>query len=110
MQIRKPADIPSSEITPRSGYEWYMNRRKFLRGAASAVAAAGSAAIGAERVAELFDPRVGALAGTKLDTVKSPLSTTGEDLTSFNDLTHYNNFSEFGVQKNEPALNAGALP
>jgi sulfoxide reductase catalytic subunit YedY len=66
--------------------------------------------LGAERLAEVFEPRIGALAGTKLETVKSPLTTTGEDLTSLNDLTHYNNFYEFGVQKNEPAENAGALP
>jgi methionine sulfoxide reductase catalytic subunit len=110
MQIRKLADIPSSEITPRSGYECYMNRRKFLRGAVSGVVAAGASALGAERLSELVSPRIGALAGTKLDTVKSPLTTTGEDLTSLNDLTHYNNFYEFGVQKNEPALNAGVLP
>jgi sulfoxide reductase catalytic subunit YedY len=87
-----------------------MNRRKFLRGAVSGVLAAGAAALGAERVAEVFEPRIGAQAGTKLETVKSPLSTTGEDLTSFNDITHYNNFYEFGVQKNEPAQNAGGLP
>jgi sulfoxide reductase catalytic subunit YedY len=71
---------------------------------------AGAAALGAERVLELLEPRVGALAGTKLETVKSPLTTTGEDLTSLNDITHYNNFYEFGVQKNEPAQNAGGLP
>ena len=106
MLIKKSADIPSSEITPRSGYEWYVNRRKFLRGAVTA----GAVALGAERVMELLEPRVGALAGTKLDTVKSPLTTTGEDLTSLNDITHYNNFYEFGVQKNEPAQNAGGLP
>jgi methionine sulfoxide reductase catalytic subunit len=106
MLIRKPADIPSSEMTPRSGYESYMNRRRFLRGAA----AAGVAALGAERLADVISPGTGALAGTKLETVPSPLSTTGEDLTSLNDLTHYNNFYEFGVQKNEPAQNAGVLP
>ncbi|MDR3773259.1 MAG: protein-methionine-sulfoxide reductase catalytic subunit MsrP [Terracidiphilus sp.] len=111
MLIGKPSDIPSSEITPRDAYEDYVNvrrseRRSFLRGAV----AAGAAALGAERLGELFDPRIGALAGTKLDTVKSPLTTTGEDLTSLNDLTHYNNFYEFGVQKNEPGQNAGALP
>jgi len=106
MLIGKPADIPSSEITPRSGYEWYMNRRSFLRGAA----AAGAAALGAERLADVISPGTGALAGTKLETVPSPLTTTGEDLTSLNDLTHYNNFYEFGVQKSEPAQNAGVLP
>jgi methionine sulfoxide reductase catalytic subunit len=110
MLIGKPADVASSEITSRSGYEWYMNRRKFLRGAAASTAAAGAAALGAERLAELISPRVSAFAGTKLDTVKSPLTTTGEALTSFEDITHYNNFYEFGVQKNEPAENAGGLP
>jgi len=110
MLIKKPADIPSSQITPRSGYEWYMNRRKFLRGAISGVVTAGAAALGAERLAEVILPRIGALAGTKLDTVKSPLTTTGEDLTSLNDITHYNNFYEFGVNKDDPAKNAGGLP
>jgi len=110
MLIKKSSGIPSSEITPRSGYEWYMNRRKFLRGAASGAVTAGAAALGAERVAELFEPRVGALAGTKLETVKSPLTTTGEDLTTLNDITHYNNYYEFGVNKDAPARNAGALP
>ncbi len=110
MLIKKPVDIPSSEITPRSGYQWYMDRRRFLRGAASSTLAAGAAVLGAERLGELFDPRIGALAGTKLETVKSALTTTGEDLTSLNDLTHYNNFYEFGVPKNEPAEHAGVLP
>jgi sulfoxide reductase catalytic subunit YedY len=87
-----------------------MNRRKFLRGAISGVVTAGAAALGAERLAEVILPRIGALAGTKLDTVKSPLTTTGEDLTSLNDITHYNNFYEFGVNKDDPAKNAGGLP
>ena len=51
-----------------------------------------------------------AQAGTKLQTVKSPLTTTGEQLTSFDDITHYNNFYEFGVDKGDPAKNAGGLP
>jgi methionine sulfoxide reductase catalytic subunit len=114
MLIKKPADVDSSEITPRSGYEWYMNRRKFLRGAAASAVTAGAAALGMERVEEMISPHVGARAagqsGTKLETVKSPLTTTGEDLTSFNDITHYNNFYEFGVDKGDPARNAGVLP
>jgi sulfoxide reductase catalytic subunit YedY len=107
MLIAKPSDIPSSLITPQ---EHYLNRRAFMRGAASGVAAAGAAALGAERVAEVFEPRIRALAGTKLQTVKSPLTTSGVALTSLDDITHYNNFYEFGVQKNEPSQNAGGLP
>ncbi len=42
--------------------------------------------------------------------MKSPLTTTGEQLTSFDDITHYNNFYEFGVDKGDPAKNAGGLP
>jgi sulfoxide reductase catalytic subunit YedY len=42
--------------------------------------------------------------------VKSPLTTTGEQLTSLEDITHYNNFYEFGVDKDQPAKNAGVLP
>jgi len=106
MLIQKPADVPSSEITPRSGYDWYISRRKFLRG----VAGASAAVLGADRIAELVSPAIGAQAGTKLQTVKSPLSTTGEDLTTYADITNYNNFYEFGVNKTDPAKNAGGLP
>jgi sulfoxide reductase catalytic subunit YedY len=110
MLIGKPPDIPSSEITPRGDYQEYFNRRRFLRTAA----AAGAAVLGADRLAELaanvIDPRIAAHAGTKLETVKSPLTTTGEQLTSLEDITHYNNFYEFGVDKDAPAKNAGALP
>ena len=110
MLIKKPVDIPSSEITPRSGYEWYMDRRRFLRTALSGAAAAGGAALGADRLAEIANPRTSAHADTRLQTVKSSLSTTGETLTSLEDVTHYNNFYEFGVQKDLPAKNAGVLP
>jgi len=103
MLIGKPADIPSSAITSK---DMYLNRRRFLRGAA----VAGVAALGAERVSRLISPGTEALAGTKLQTVKSGLTTTGEDLTSLNDVTHYNNYYEFGVEKDEPAKHAGVLP
>src|SRR3954470_6809863 len=107
MLIRKPDDIPSSLITPK---DQYLNRRKFMRGAASGLAMAGAAALGLDRLADVISPRTRALAGTKLDTIKSPLSTTGEQLTSLEDITHYNNYYEFGVDKAEPAKNAGVLP
>ena len=106
MLIRRPSDIPSSSITPK---DQYMNRRRFLRGAVSGAAALGAAAVGADRLAELISPRVGVSAATKLDTVKSPLTTTGEELTSYKDVTTYNNYYEFGVQKSDPAENAGVL-
>ena len=107
MLIGKPPEIPSSAITPK---DQYLNRRRFLRGAASTAVAAGAAALGAERLAEVLSPRTAALAGTRLETVKSPLTTTGEELTSMKDVTTYNNFYEFGVDKGQPSQNAGDLP
>jgi sulfoxide reductase catalytic subunit YedY len=101
MLIRKPNDIPSSEITSRSAY---MNRRAFM----AAAGAAGVAAIAGETIARLAHP-ASVRADTKLSTVPSPLSTKGLTETSYNDITHYNNFYEFGVDKGDPARNAGRL-
>src|SRR5690242_4943168 len=86
MLIRRAADIRYSEITPKS---LYLNRRAFL-------ATVPAAFIGARSLA----------AGTKLQTVKGQLTTTGEKINSFNDVSTYNNYYEFGVDKGEPSRNA----
>jgi sulfoxide reductase catalytic subunit YedY len=106
MLIGKPPDIPSSEITSRDDYFRYLSRRRFLKGAA----AAGAAALAADRLGQLVAPRTTVHAGNQLQTVQSPLTTTGEQLTSYDDITHYNNYYEFGVEKDQPAKNAGILP
>jgi methionine sulfoxide reductase catalytic subunit len=105
MRIKKASDIPFSEITPK---ETYLNRRAFMTGAAR-VAALGSVGVAAERFARILAPRQAVEAAGSLVTVKSPLSTTGEALTPLEDVTHYNNFYEFGVDKSDPAKNAGRM-
>jgi sulfoxide reductase catalytic subunit YedY len=76
------------EITPKSVY---LNRRKFLAGVPAAFLGARSAR---------------AQAGAKLPNLaKSPFSTT-EKPNTYNDVTHYNNFYEFGTGKQQPAQNA----
>jgi methionine sulfoxide reductase catalytic subunit len=102
MLISKSNDIVSSEITPKADY---LNRRAFTTGA---LAAGTMAAVG-ERLASLVAPTASVYADTKLTTIKSPLSVTGEQLTSYQDITHYNNFYEFGTDKSDPAKNAGSL-
>jgi methionine sulfoxide reductase catalytic subunit len=102
MILRKPNHIPSSEITSKAQY---LNRRSFL----TAGVAAGAAMLASERLKQMIFPAVGVKAGTQLQTVKSPLSTTGETLTPIQDITNYNNFYEFGVDKGDPAKNAGRL-
>src|ERR1039458_3849643 len=88
MLIKKTADLRYSEVTPKSVY---LNRRKFLAGVPAAFLGARAAR---------------AQAGAKLPSlVKSPFSTT-EKANSYNDVTHYNNFYEFGTGKQQPAQNA----
>jgi methionine sulfoxide reductase catalytic subunit len=100
MLIRKPDEIPSSEITPKSTY---LNRRSFLTGAALAGSAA-VAGIGFRGLANrLADPALVAEANAKIDGIqKSPLSTT-EKQNSYKDVSNYNNFYEFSTDKDEPA-------
>jgi len=95
--IKKPSDIASSEITPRSSY---MNRRKFIVGAA-ATGAAIAGGLYLRRNNWQMEETVHA--GAKLSgIVKSPFSTT-EQPNSFKDITNYNNYYEFSTDKNEPA-------
>ena len=102
MLIKKAPDIRSSEITPQS---LYLDRRKFLAGAAITAAAVSAGA----SLRQLISPAAVAQAGNKIDGVKkSPFSTT-ETITPFNDVTHYNNYYEFGTGKSDPARYAGTL-
>ncbi len=99
MLIKKPANIPSSEITPQSVY---LNRRKFLAG----VSLAGAALAAGRGLLEMVSPSTTVQAGAKLNAVlKSPFSTP-EKQTPYDDVTHYNNFYEFGTSKEEPAERA----
>jgi sulfoxide reductase catalytic subunit YedY len=96
MLIKKAEDIRSSEITPKSVY---LNRRKFLAGAALAGAAAATG-IGLRAI---ISPSATAMAGNKINGIqKSPLSTT-ETVTPYKDVTNYNNYYEFSTEKDEPA-------
>ena len=56
-----------------------------------------------------LDPNRAARAGTKLQYVKSDLSTRGETLTPYESVTAYNNFYEFGTDKEDPSRNATRL-
>jgi len=110
MLIGKPSDIPSSEITSQGSYNRFLGRRRFLRTAIAGAAAAGGAFARADGLANFLSSSSDMPPGTRLQTVKSPLTTTGEQLTTFEDITHYNNYYEFGVDKGDPAKNAAVLP
>jgi sulfoxide reductase catalytic subunit YedY len=99
MLIRKAPDLTYADVTPRSVY---LDRRKFLR----AMGIVGAAAVAGKDLFELALPSDIVFAATKFTgLVKSPFSTT-EKQNSFEDVTHYNNFYEFGTDKGDPAKNA----
>jgi methionine sulfoxide reductase catalytic subunit len=99
MLICKPTDLTYADVTPKSVY---LNRRRFLQ----AMGIAGAVGIAGRRLFELAVPSRIAFAATKFSgLVKSPFSTT-EKVNSFEDVTHYNNFYEFGTDKGDPATNS----
>ncbi|MQB43310.1 protein-methionine-sulfoxide reductase catalytic subunit MsrP [Rhizobium sp. ICMP 5592] len=89
MPSYRPPKITASEITPRS---IYLRRREFLTAAA---AGAGLAIAGGKSA--LADP----LTATKSN------YTVDEKLTPIKDVTTYNNFYEFGLDKADPAKLSG---
>jgi methionine sulfoxide reductase catalytic subunit len=88
MLIRKPADLRYSDVTPKP---LYVNRRSFL---------AGSLALGA------FGALAGPARAGKLDFKKTSYNAGDEKITPLEAITHYNNFYEFGTDKEDPAKNA----
>lgn len=103
MLIQRAAEIPSSEITDRS---LVLRRRDFLRTAATATLGIGGGVLASGCFAGEE-----ARAGTKLaDVVPAPtLFRTDEEPTRKRDATSYNNFYEFGTDKEDPARRAGSL-
>jgi sulfoxide reductase catalytic subunit YedY len=99
MLIRKAPGLTCSDVTPKSVY---VNRRRFLQG----MGLAGVVAASGRSLLSLVAPSTTAYGGTKLaGLAKSPFSTT-EKQTSYDDVTHYNNFYEFGTDKSDPARNS----
>ena len=80
MLIKKPADIASSEITPRNVY---LNRRSFLVGAV----AAGAAAAGLSLYNRLSSPVI-AQASAKIDGIQKSKFSTSESVTPYKDVTN----------------------
>jgi methionine sulfoxide reductase catalytic subunit len=98
MLIRRPrpgdsATVRPSEITSESVY---FERRKLLQ----AALAAGVAGIGAGWAAD-----AGAVSDLKVE--RNPKYTVSDPTNSYEDITTYNNFYEFGLDKGDPAANSG---
>jgi sulfoxide reductase catalytic subunit YedY len=102
MLIKNKPELTYADVTPKN---LYFNRRNFLRG----LSIAGAATLVGERFASILSHPGSIQANSKLATIKSNY-TVGEKVTSENDVTHYNNFYEFGTDKGDPAKNAQNFP
>ena len=106
MLIRRGSDLPAWEITDE---KTYIARSEFIRRAAGAVlgvAAAPLLTVCADDAVADAEP---AAAQTPLENVKPKVVTSDEPLNTFEQITTYNNFYEFGTGKNDPARYAGLM-
>lgn len=98
MLIKRPDDIPPSEITSP---ELYLRRRDFIKtgiGIGASLILPGNAAFAAPKPSAPFSTAR-----------KSTYSTIDESLTDHHDVTRYNNYYEFGTGKADPSRHADAL-
>src|ERR1700721_281933 len=99
MLIQRRPQLTYSDVTPKN---LYFNRRKFLK----AMGIAGAATFAGSSVLDLLSPPSDVHAAEKFSSpAKSPFSTT-EKQNTLEEVSHYNNFYEFGIDKPAPAKNA----
>ena len=100
MIIKKPDDIRSSEITPE---DVYLNRRQFI-------GKAGALGLGAVAAGSLAGCGNGEVSTHSAD---GEVEAQGEKPNTYEEITSYNNFYEFGMGKDDPsdpALNSKFRP
>jgi len=110
MLIKRPAKIPASEITPEPVYH---ARRLFMQGMFSAGVLGASSMLVPDALAE--PGYVAAEAENngpdwlkqQLAKAQADTSTLNDKLTPYEHVTQYNNFYEFGLQKEDAARRSG---
>lgn len=111
MIIQTKSDIIPSEITPKDVFD---NRREFLQQAGFGLLASATGLLSSSLHAAttnqsnvlLHHAKPAANGAIKLPDYSISKYSAGEKLTSFEDITTYNNYYEFGTGKSEPAVNA----
>lgn len=96
--MKNTHDILASEITPQNIFE---KRRQLIKLAAMGMFGLSQA--------EVFSRSAFAQSGQKLPAKVNPQFFVADKLTSYKDVTTYNNFYEFGTDKSDPARNAHTL-
>ncbi|HTW73580.1 MAG TPA: protein-methionine-sulfoxide reductase catalytic subunit MsrP [Steroidobacteraceae bacterium] len=98
MLIKKPADIKPSEITPESVF---LQRRQILAGAVAGGVIAAAGPFARAQSAPALPPAVKYTYDPEYSVTIKP--------NTWEQITNYNNFYEFGEEKTDPAENSGAF-
>ena len=101
MLVQRRNNILSSEITDE---RTYLNRRQFIQGTSGA-------ALGLATGAFALNSATNLRAGSQetIPDIQTSAFSTNEQPNSFSDITSYNNFYEFGLDKGDPARHAHEL-
>jgi sulfoxide reductase catalytic subunit YedY len=101
VRSKKPWDLPYSEVTPESAYR---SRREFIKvAAAGTVGAIAASVVGKAEAGQDLPP----LANVKKSTYITDDKT--DPVNSYQQITNWNNYYEFGTDKTDPARYAGRL-
>jgi len=101
--IRRPADIPSSEITPESVF---LARREFIARAGGLGAAFAGASLLGGIGCNTGDARAERSPRGPVSDSAAGVAVDDEKPNSYEDITSYNNYYEFGTDKTDPKENA----
>jgi sulfoxide reductase catalytic subunit YedY len=105
MRLNRPSLTPEREVTPET---LFLRRRSFLR-AGAAFGAAALFGCGEDTAAQASTPPPAPLAKLQGVIPAPEAYRTSEALSRYQDATAYNNFYEFGTDKEDPAANAHTL-
>ena len=103
---RTSADLPYSEVTPEAVYR---SRRDFMKAAAVGVAGAAAGLALPGEAAAAPQANLAALTALSAKKTKFVVDESVDPLNTFEQITSYNNYYEFGARKDDPARNAGRL-
>jgi len=101
MLIRRPTDIKSSEMTNEQAY---LDRRAFIARAGSLGAIAAGVMLGCKG-----EPKESRVSSTAAGSVDASGLQPNDKPNTYEQITHYNNYYEFGTGKEDPAENSGGF-
>ena len=108
LRVKQSSDIPYSEVKPEHVYH---SRREFIRTATAGLAgvAAGAAVAGGDPFSsDAFGERLAAQAAT-LKSTRNAAFVAADTPNTFEEITTYNNYYEFGGEKSDPGKYADRL-